>query len=221
MSATLINRFIEVTDCDRRTAAYCLHRFNNNIEVAISFYFDNSFDLNIPETFMPELTDRRSTSTLSISSPVQSNVSFSSVQINVDSNEPQLSQQTKRIYPIEPKYDLPDFLVSNPPKNPEFFFPCTPYPYLRKDFVSKLAQSDSSSISTDFSESSITNFSEYNHHAIRVFLNGIQIDKEFIDMKDDRYSTYMKDINQNFIPKGLFTDNDDVEIDFYEHEFQN
>ena len=45
--------FIEVAQCDRRTAAWCMSRFRNNMSIALAFYFDMP-RIDIPEDFNPD-----------------------------------------------------------------------------------------------------------------------------------------------------------------------
>ena len=52
MSEENIQEFMNITLQDRKTAMYCLQRHNSNLNLAISYYFDNSYRIVVPPDFM-------------------------------------------------------------------------------------------------------------------------------------------------------------------------
>lgn len=69
MSEEAIRQFCEFTMQDRRTAIYCLARHHGNLNLAISYYFDNQDRIVIPPDFMnPNSSNSNQTSTTNQSS---------------------------------------------------------------------------------------------------------------------------------------------------------
>ena len=59
MNEEAIQNFITITDCDRRTAVYCVSKFGGNLQIALSFYYDLGGSLRVPPEFSLEQAEIR------------------------------------------------------------------------------------------------------------------------------------------------------------------
>jgi hypothetical protein len=58
----LVSQFVEVMQCDRRIASFCLHRHHGDLTLAILYFLDNLGSIVVPPDFQmdePSTADRR------------------------------------------------------------------------------------------------------------------------------------------------------------------
>lgn len=224
MNESTISNFIAVTNCDRRTACYCLDMFRGNLEIAISFYFDERGNLSVPSTF--SLTDfenahnlrrsilRRQSSMHEEVVPVKNSPNPVKSNENAKaSNEPNIDKDSKfvRKYEVEDPIVIPSFLKRNKPKNPEVFFPNPQIPHILNDQLPVIKKEESAHFPT-LTKPALAEVKDVPYFCITIFSNGILLhDKTFIGKDDARYDEIYKALEQCEIPS-IYPEESNVEF---------
>ena len=102
-----IQNFISITDCDRRTAVYCLLKFGGNLQIALSYYFDIGGSIRIPPDFSLDQTERRfglqrtasnisqQTTSPTLTQNTQSTTNITSITNHSNSNRSSINKKEK------------------------------------------------------------------------------------------------------------------------------
>ena len=221
MNETTINNFISITNSDRRTACYCLNTFHGNLEVAISFFFDEGGNIRIPSTF--SLYDFENSHGLRHSAPppIQQGTSPRAAKPEENKSTQNIPVQKKivddkyskfeRKYEVEDPINIPSFLKRNKPKNPEVFFPNPQIPHILNDQLPIMKKDRASHLPT-MPKPALTEVKDVPYFCITLFSNGILLhDNTFISKDDARYDEIYKSLEKCEIPS-LYPDDSDIEF---------
>ena len=223
MNENTVAEFINVTDCDRRTACYLLNKFGGNLEMAISFFYDNG--IQVPANFSLAEIEKRygltrtdfpgrpnSTNAIPAANPqnkiLKSNQSESVIQ---NATQPLINDKFERKYEVEDEIKIPEFLHRKKPLNPDVFFPNPQTPHTLNDSIPVMKKEDVCIVPHAPTKLKITEVSDVPHHIVTLYQNGLLCDDKFIDISNSEYNEIYKSLEVGEIPK-IFDENSDVEV---------
>ena len=208
MDEETIQSFCDITLCDRRTAIYCLQRHVNNLQLALSYYFDNSSRLVIPPDFMTETQETQ--------------------------NNHQ-DHQENQSNPVQPENRPPPPTVSytrvlrniNATSKP---VPSLYLPFGIQQFQSPVSSDDlfqNKQKQNPLDPVQLFPALESKHIMCTVWKDGITWESTFYSKKDPNCKKALKQIKHNQLPIALFPDlNDseklyDIEISFSSKKYED
>lgn len=203
MNESNVVKFMNIADCDRRTACFCLSEFNGNMDLAISFYYDTFLANNakVPEKFSLEDCEKHcglSTTTMQMK-PVQE-VATPTESI------------FERKYPIEDEIKVPEFLHRKRTVQPEVFFPNPQISHVIKEQGPALVNEEACGINLLMKHTYVPSGLRKVHINITVWADGVQFNDKFVPKDEPRYNEIMDDINHGRIPKVIEVDTTDIEL---------
>lgn len=224
MSEEDIQEFMNITLQDRRTAMYCLQRHNGNLNLAISYYFDNSYRIVVPPDFMNENSQSSTaqTTTPALSESQNSNQSPSSRNNDMSSNRnrreainlstPNPPDMTARL-----TRDLTRYKKSDPSIFIPYGLPISEKPIQYDDHPSKISNEDIPNYEKLYS------CVECKNVKCTVWKDGISVNSKFYPKNDPKCNEAMKQIKKNLLPTALFPDIGivDFDISFKKSKYQS
>ena len=206
MNEETIDTFMEVTQCDRRTAMYCLQRNNNNLENALSFFYDSSF--TISEDFMND-NQESSSQHISDNSAHSAHSSYSSHSSHTNQENPQSSNPSPSSIPPEnPQSSSPVNEDVKPKTDESKTHIYLPYgnnqieePFLQEIDLVCLKRNEKM-IPTD---ELYPTLSSHNHN-VTIYSNGVEFDQKFFESNTELGQKLLQSISKGIIPEEIFNE---------------
>lgn len=203
MNENNVVKFMNITDCDRRTACFCLNEYNGNMDLALSFYYDVFLANNakVPEKFSLEDFEKQ----YGLSSSTIPNKATQEIKTPTESI-------FERKYPIEDEIVVPEFLHRKKPVTPEVFFPNPQIPHVIKEQGPVLINDEACNINLMMKNTYTIDTSYLPHVLITIWANGITINEHFIANNSDNYNEMYNEIINGKIPSLIDAKTSDVEL---------
>ncbi|OHT14185.1 hypothetical protein TRFO_43147 [Tritrichomonas foetus] len=226
-----VQTFCDVTLQDRRTAIFCLQRHNNNLNLAITYYLDNSYRIVIPPDFMNDagssLSNNGDNSHSDPPRPANEN-NHDSTNANNNANANRNSQIIRNTSQQGVNQPPPASPIGSPSarqirnvnkyqkEKPSLFIPfgvpLAEKPVAFDDHLSKGRK--------DLPPDPKLLFPSLNCPRVKceVWKDGITWDSKFYSKNDTKCKEAMKQIEKNLLPTALFPDLEVVDVDIVFHK---
>lgn len=236
MSEEDIQEFMNITLQDRRTAMYCLQRHNGNLNLAISYWFDNSYRIQIPSDFMNENSQSSTSNTRTSENQSQTpNQILSALQSSLqllstnrrrrdEAQATTFDNQSANPPPANPPdltarltRDLTRYKKSDPSIFIPYGLPISEKPVQFDDHHSKTSNEDMPNFEKLYS------CIECKNVRCIVWKDGISLDSKFYPKSDPKCHEAMKQVKKNLLPTALIPNIGmvDLDIDFKSTKYQS
>lgn len=190
MNEQQIQAFCKMTGCDKRIAAYCLHKHNGVYEPSIIYYFDNINQIKVPDSFKIENNSAKTSNTKTHSH--SSNESFS------------------RMHDLIPTVDIPEYISPDDETETKFFFPNNSKKIESKEVNVQAKNANDADL--DYVVPQRNSNKKHKFCKITIWKNGVSVNDKFYSVNDKDYGAIMDDIGSNNIPQSVCTETDVIDL---------